>query len=130
MIVGRLLKSYFLWHYSFALTAWWRIYGNCLWFLYHFFSVSILIRTLFSPWRRLAENYSSGFVPQVIAETLVVNTLMRLVGFTIRVSFLLFAWCVIIGAFFLGWLTLVLWLVAPLLIPFVFLIGFYLAFLT
>lgn len=130
MAFGRLLRSYFGWHYSQALVAWWRIYGNGLWFLFHFFSVALLFRTLFSPWRRLAESYPGRFAPESIAETLVVNLLMRLVGFTIRVIFLSVALVVLAGAFLLGWITLIVWLCAPFLIPILFFTGFYLTFLT
>ena len=122
--------TYLVWHYSAALVAWRRIYGNILWFLSHFFSVALLFRTLFSPWRRLAENYPGRLVPTAIAETLVVNFLMRLVGLTIRVIFLSFAFAVLAGAFLLGWIVLIVWLLTPFLIPILFFAGFYLTFLT
>lgn len=130
MAFGRSLKSYFGWHYSSALVAWWRIYTNLLWFLSHFFSVGLLLRTLLSPWRRLAENYPRRFAPTVIAEIVVVNLLMRLVGLTIRVIFLAFALVVLLGVFLLGWVALMAWLLAPFLVVSLFLIGFYLTFLT
>lgn len=129
MVGWRLVKDYLVWHYSQALVAWWRIYGNGLWFLSHFFSVALLGRTLFSPWRRLTESYPGRFAPESIAETLVVNLLMRLVGFTIRVIFLSFAFVILAGAFLLGWIALVIWLGAPFLIPSLFFTGFYLTFL-
>ena len=105
-----MLKDYFFWHYSLALAAWWRIYGNLLWFLYHFFSLPIIIRTLFAPWRRLAEPYPKGFNPAATAETLVVNGLMRLIGLIIRSIFLFGAFLILLGAFVLGWVALALWL--------------------
>lgn len=122
--------TYLVWHYSAALAAWWRIYGNILWFLSHFFSVALLFRTLFSPWRRMAESYPGRLVPTVIAETLMVNLLMRLVGLVIRVIFLLFALVIWLGAFLLSWIVLIVWLLTPFLIPILFFTGFYLTFLT
>ncbi|HEY4524469.1 MAG TPA: hypothetical protein VJL36_01805 [Candidatus Paceibacterota bacterium] len=130
MSVISLLKSYIGWHYSLALAAWWRIYTNCLWFLFNFFSVSILIRTLFSPWRRLTEGYPAGFAPSAAAEILIINLLMRAVGLVIRTVFILFAGLTLTIAFFLGWLALVFWLVAPVVILGSFFTGFYLIFLT
>src|SRR3989344_3793413 len=91
MSVISLLKSYIGWHYSLALEAWWLIYTNCLWFLFNFFSVSILIRTLFSPWRRLTESYPTSFAPGAAAEILIINLLMRAVGLVIRTVFIFFA---------------------------------------
>ncbi|MBI2100682.1 MAG: hypothetical protein HYT47_01535 [Candidatus Vogelbacteria bacterium] len=130
MAFWRLLKSYLGWHYSAALVAWWRIDVNILWFLFHFFSIGLVLRTLFSPWRRLAENYPRRFVPTAIAGAVVVNLLMRLVGLTIRLFFLSFALAVLIGAWLLGWIVLVVWLLAPFLIVSLFSAGFYLTFLT
>jgi len=130
MSVISLLKSYIGWHYSLALAAWWRIYTNCLWFLFNFFSVSILIRTLFSPWRRLTESYPTSFAPGAAAEILIINLLMRAVGLVIRTVFILFAGLTLTIAFFLGWLALVFWLVAPVVILGSFFTGFYLIFLT
>lgn len=129
MAFGRLFRSYLGWHYSQALVAWWRIYGNGLWFLSHFFSVALLGRTLFSPWRRLAESYPRRLAPEAMAETLVVNLLMRLVGLTIRVIFLSFSFVVLAGTFLLGWIALIVWLFAPFLIAILFFTGFYLTFL-
>lgn len=129
MTFWKLLKSYCFWHYTVALGAWWRINNNILWFLLHFFSVPLLLRTFFSPWRRLAESYPAGFSPGALAETLIVNVLMRLVGFVTRLIFLFFAVLVLAGAFLIGWLALAVWLVSPCLLSIAFLIGFYLTFL-
>jgi len=126
----RLVRAYIFWHYSAALGAWWQIYVNSLWFLFHFFSIPILFRTLFAPWRRLAESYPKGFSPKAVAETLLINFLMRLVGFIFRIFFIFAAWVVLIFAFVFGWLVLVFWLFTPPLAMALFGAGFYLTFLT
>ena len=130
MTPWRLVRAYVGWHYSAALTAWWQIYVDSLWFLFHFFSISILIRTLFAPWRRLAEGYPTGFSLKASAETLIINSLMRLVGFVFRIFFIFGACLIITLAFVLGWVILVFWLVAPPLALALFLVGFYLTFFT
>ena len=130
MAVWRLFKNYFGWHYRLALVAWWRIYRNLLWFLFNFFSVALLFRTLAAPWRRLNEAYPKGFNPGVIVETLVVNGLMRLFGLAVRSVFLLAAALVLTVAALGGWFILALWLVAPGLILLWLILGFYLAFLS
>lgn len=130
MTAARIIKNYFLWHYSLALVAWWRIYLNLLWFLYHFFSVPVIVRTLFSPWRRLAEPYPKGFNPGAAAETLVVNGLMRLFGLVVRLLFLSCSVMILSLAIILGWVALALWLVAPWLAFVGLILGVYLTFLT
>ncbi|MEK7552674.1 MAG: hypothetical protein AAB505_01030 [Patescibacteria group bacterium] len=128
MVGFRLIKDYFFWHYGAALGAGWRIYGNLLWFLFHFFSVSLLLRTLFSPWRRLAEPYTKGFAPTKLVETLIVNVLMRLVGLLIRLVLISFAVVVLALAVALGPVGLIVWLISPALILFCLVTGFYLIF--
>ncbi|MEK7585359.1 MAG: hypothetical protein AAB455_02520 [Patescibacteria group bacterium] len=130
MAFWRLLKSYLGWHYGLALVAWWRIYRDLLWFVYNFFSLPIIFRTLLAPWRRLGESYPKGFSPEVVAETIVINTLMRLVGVVFRLGFLIFALPVIVIVFLLGLVALIFWLAAPIALPIIFLIGFYLTFLA
>ena len=124
-----LLLDYFKWHYSTAISAWWRIYLNLLWFLAHFFSISVLLGTFFSPWRRLAEAYPRGFNPQASAETLIVNLLMRAIGLVFRSAVLLTAVSVLLAAFVVGPVLLLLWLVAPFVSLLFLIVGFYLTFL-
>jgi hypothetical protein len=77
--------AYFTWHYSAALLSLFNIWRSLVWFTYHFFSVGLLLRTLFSPWRRLGEDYKKGSLDmESWFETLVVNSLMRVVGVIIR----------------------------------------------
>ena len=124
-----LLGRYFAWHYTGGLLACLRLWADFLWFIYHFFSVPIIGRTLFAPWRRLGEAYRGGFDPGRVLETLIVNTLMRLFGFIVRIFFLLAALLVLLATFLLGLLFTLIFFLAPFLILGSFIIGFYLLFL-
>ena len=122
----RLLTTYLAWHWSTAIRRWWQIYLDFLWFCFHFFSLGLLVRTLFSPWRRLAENYPKEFVPSALAETLVVNGLMRLVGASIRLILIAFGLVCLTVVFVLGWVAFVLWLLTPFLPVVLWVVGLYL----
>lgn len=86
----QVIYSYFVWHYS---TAYKEIYGICrnlLWFVSHLFSLKVLSKTLFSPWHQLGEKYRGGFDLNSFFSSLVVNTIMRLIGFLVRGMVIIF----------------------------------------
>jgi hypothetical protein len=106
--------SYLGWHYTLALQDLAGIYRNILRFVYHFFSLPVLVRTIFAPWRRLGEAYPSGMLD--ISGKLAaffINSMMRLVGAIIRLWMILFGSLVWLLAAILGLVTFVLWLVLP-----------------
>lgn len=124
------LGRYFIWHYTAGLMGCLRLLANFLWFIYHFFSISIVTRTLFSPWRRLGESYRRGFDPGRALETFIVNALMRFFGFVVRIIFLAGGLATIAAAFFFGVFIMAVFFLAPLIILGSFTVGFYLLFLT
>ena len=113
MIAFRVFGRYLAWHYTLALTDFVRLGGNFLWFFYHFFSIPIIIRTLFAPWHRLGERYGHKLDPGAVLGTFIVNTLMRLVGFVIRIIFLAVGLLTLILTAILGTTLFVFWLALP-----------------
>jgi len=107
------IPSYLAWHYSEALKDITRIWTNFLWFIANFFSLTLLLRTFFSPWQRLTEGRArEGFHAEDIAEAIMTNTIMRLVGMLMRsiaiilgITMLLIVFCAGI-AFYAVWLLL------------------------
>ena len=80
----------------------------------HFFSLSILLRTLLSPWRRLAEKRrKNGFDPGGFASDVVVSLMMRIVGFCVRFPTLLLGMAMLLLMVILFPLVLVVWLMVP-----------------
>lgn len=112
-----------VWHFTKGLFSLLVHIKHFLWFLYHFFSIKILLKTLFSPWKLEGEGYKRGFSIENFFETFVVNTLMRIVGFCIR-SVVIVCGCIcMVGALVASIPLVVIYLGAPLLIPFVFISG-------
>lgn len=113
-----------MWHYGEALSDIVRVWTNFLWFLYNYFSLPLLLRTFFAPWRRIREERSKkGFSPEDIAETVVTNTVMRLVGALMRLVIIAVGSVVVLAAFWAGLLFYAVWLLMPLLIPVSFIFG-------
>lgn len=75
------------------------------------FSVPILLRTLFSPWRRITTD-ANGAVGQQL-RAIIDNTVSRFVGLTVRLIALLLALLMIIGTSVFGGLLLIIWPLAP-----------------
>jgi hypothetical protein len=129
LTVFSLLFYYLKWHYGRAPNDLFGIWKNVMWFVWHFFSVPILLRTFFSRWRRLGERYPQG--PDVVgfASTFIVNVIMRGVGALVRLITLCAALAAFIAALIIGVASAVLWFVLPLLVPILLIHGVTLLFL-
>lgn len=110
------LSQYSLWHYGKGvrdlLSNWW----NFLWFAYNFFSIPLLMGTLFSPFERLSEEYKSGLDIGSLLGTLLVNTIMRFVGAVVRLFIILMGIFTLLVFSLVGLLVFVIWLALPFLI--------------
>lgn len=119
-----ILTNYLIWHYSKALVSLFGLYRNFVLFLYNFFSLPVLIRTWLSPWRRLNENYPKNFIDfNAIFEALIVNTLMRAVGFIMRTVVIIVGFISILLLTIVFPFILVGWLILPFLVVLLFLLG-------
>lgn len=108
-----ILLVYTKWHYGQGLKELFGVTNNFLWFVGHFFSFKLLLNTLFAPWKRLGENYSGGFNLEAFASALIVNTLMRLVGFITRIIILLIGSVSYVFVAVFSIATLIIWFLAP-----------------
>ena len=79
------------WVYARGIVEYLRAWGNLHWFLYHFFSVPVLLQSFFAPFHRLREKKLRGFDLEDWASVIAVNTLMRFVGMIVRGVFLALA---------------------------------------
>jgi hypothetical protein len=108
-----LFFEYTRWHYSRALISYVRILKNFWWFTVAYFSMPLLFKTLFVPYKRMTEIPERTIGSWLEAQ--VINTLSRLVGLCVRV-FLLG-----VGFLALCFLTVggiggyAVWLIAPIL---------------
>jgi hypothetical protein len=114
---------YVSWHYTQAVHDLVGIVFNFIWFFYEFFSIPLLLKTLFSPFHRLGEKYSQKFDIWSWFQTFTINMIMRMVGFLIRFFLILIGIFFILLTCVLGIVFLVAWLTAPLLLMFAFSYG-------
>ncbi|MBN2094075.1 MAG: hypothetical protein JW740_01765 [Candidatus Zambryskibacteria bacterium] len=108
--------AYIKWHYGRGLREFWGVTGNFLWFIKNFFSFSLLMRTLFAPWKKLGEHYEGGLKLGAFAETVLVNTLMRAFGFVTKIIVLLIGLTAYILTLIFSFFILFIWIFAPLIL--------------
>ncbi|MFM2340050.1 MAG: hypothetical protein RLZZ360_686 [Candidatus Parcubacteria bacterium] len=108
-----LMGEYYRWHYTNALIVYLRILKNFWWFIVAYFSIPLLIKTLFVPYKRMTE--SSTRTISSWLEARVMNTLSRLVGLLVR-SCLLITGLISLGALIgIGVCGYMIWLGLPIL---------------
>lgn len=123
MTLARVVGECIIWYYGAGLGVLLRAWMNLHWFLYHYFSIPILLKTFFSPFRRIREYRVRGFDPQDIFEVLVVNTLMRIVGVLVRSVVIVIGLCAQAVLFVLGAVAYFIAITAPVLLPIAALVG-------
>ena len=88
------------------------VWKNYLMFATNYFSVTLLLKTFFSPWRRYNWIYPKGFNIVEFFNTLVSNIFSRILGAMMRTALIIvgiiFQLFVIIvgGIIFLGWILM------------------------
>jgi len=109
-----IIAHYLHWHYTKAFAEVFGLWLNILWFIKEFFSFSLLIKTFFSPWKRLKDTGSGGVGG--FFEGLIITTIMRIIGIGMRTVVLVFGAIVMTTAFFGGIIFLGFWPILPLLV--------------
>jgi hypothetical protein len=108
-----LIEHYFTWHYGRAYADIYHVWMNFIWFFFNFFSINLLISTLFSPWKRMGEEYPAGFDIGRAISTWVVNILMRFVGAGTRLIVISVGLLLASITFLLGLIIFAIWTVMP-----------------
>ena len=105
--------GYLKWHYGKALLIAFLFWRNILVFLFNFFSIKILLKDFFTPWKRLADSYPKHFDIKAYFFTFIANTLMRIVGMVLRAIVLFVG--IISCAIFIILLPVIyfIWIVSP-----------------
>ena len=116
----RLFLSGILWHYTKAYKEIFILFKRSIWFVFHLFSIKDLTRTLFLPWQQLGERYQGGFHLGRWFESLVVNTLMRIVGFVVKAFVILTGLLIALLVCFIYVGVFAAWTLIPLILVFLF----------
>ena len=112
---GGEIITYFSWWYGEGLSGFWQAIKIMTEKIYSFFSIRILIRTLFDPWKR--DEYGAENASLEKRLKLFLNNLIsRLIGFVVRLFTILVGLIAVLIFFALLFMILVAWLALPLVI--------------
>lgn len=111
---------YLGWHYGRGTVETIIVFRDFLLFIPKFFSIGTLLKTLFSPFQRLTEKYNGGLDLANLAEVVVINLLMRIIGFIVRTFFIIIGLIAFIFTFVLEIVLFVIWMAMPFIIVFTF----------
>jgi hypothetical protein len=119
-----LLLKFIFWYYLERPKRILVLWGNFLRFGWNYFSIGLLLKTLFNHWHRYQWFYARGFDPKQWSQTLAFNLISRVLGMIARTVL------IIIGLVFLaviilsGLFIFLLWLILPFLIALFFYFGY------
>ena len=86
-----------------------------------------MFRTLVSPWKRILENNTEHNIVGFFS-SLLINIIMRIIGFIVRLVLILIGALSLIVVFVFGLAGLVLWIFTPIILFYIFVEGFILLF--
>ncbi|MBI4054298.1 MAG: hypothetical protein HY397_03145 [Candidatus Doudnabacteria bacterium] len=118
-----LVSAFAVWFFGIAPKKIVEIWGNYLAAVMHYFSVPLLLRTLFAHWHRDIEGYGRGFDFNRYFRVFMMNSVSRLVGLGVRSVTIAVGLGAEAVVFFSGLVFLSFWLLAPVAIPALFVWG-------
>ena len=102
-----------VWHFvevpKFLLTVW----KNYILFALNYFSLPILLKSLFAPWRRYRWNYPKGINVGDFLSTLISNTFSRIMGAIMRIVLIAVGIVFQIFVILAGIAIILLWILIP-----------------
>jgi hypothetical protein len=91
--------------------------------IYRDFSLPILIRTLFEPWKQITSYAPQGSSVDLKLRVLFDNFFARIIGFIIRVSVITFSVVIMLFVAIVGLLIALFWPLVPFLLPALIVLG-------
>jgi hypothetical protein len=104
---------YIRWHYTCGIVESIELVKRLLLNVLHFFSVSVILRTFFSPWKREGMRYAHSEVGSWFT-TFIFNSLMRVLGMVMRTVILFFGLVIFLCSCIFSVVIILGWILAPL----------------
>ena len=114
-----ILMEWLVWQFYEMPKFLFQVWSNYFIFATNYFSLALLLRTFFSPWKRYKWRYPKGFDVVEFFNTLISNTISRILGAFMRIILIVLGICLQVFVAIAGLVIFIVWL----LIPFVVLAG-------
>jgi hypothetical protein len=120
-----IFSTWFFWHFYEMPKFLFQVWSNYFMFATNLFSVPLLLKTFFSPWRRNKWAYPKGLDIANFFNTLISNTFSRALGALMRIILIIAG--IFLQAFvaIAGLLVIIFWLFLPFIVVFGFLFVFF-----
>lgn len=106
--------SFLDWHYSEGIKYYWKTLQLSILRTHHYYSIPLLVETLFAPWKRLAtSDKSPGFDLQKRFEAFTFNLVSRIMGAIVRLVLLFVGIFVVLFTGLTGLLGFLFWILIP-----------------
>lgn len=105
--------GYLKWHYGKAVYSLSGIWRNFISFTYNYFSIKLLFKNFFDPWKRMTDKYPTGFNLKLYFYAFLTNLIIRIVGMIMRTVLILagLTCCILLVIFYP--IVLIIWLLLP-----------------
>jgi hypothetical protein len=113
-----IIVEWFMWHFWEIPKSLFDIWKNYITFATNYFSLSLLLSTLFSPWRRNAWRFPKIFDIQEYANVVISNVFSRIIGFILRIVLIITGAIFQVIVLIAGILVIIFWLLIPFIIIF------------
>ena len=123
MLFTTIIRHYLLWHYTEAYKELFSVSKNLIWFVISFFSIPQLLKTLFSPWRRIVEEKKKSWNFEDFASRIVINIISRIIGAIMRLIVIGIGLVFLFATLAISVITCVLWVFMPIIIIGCFVLG-------
>jgi len=118
-----IILQFWTWYYTTAVKGLIHIWKNFIIFIKQYYSIPLLLKTLFYPWRRDITKYRRGFSFKFFFETLSFNLISRSIGFIVRFFAVITGVICLLAVIILGILALIIWIVLPVVLLLLIIIG-------
>lgn len=122
-----IILGYLKWHYTNAIFSLGKIQNNFFYFITEFFSIKLLVKNFFDPWKKMNYSYPERFNPKEFFYTLMTNLIVRIIGILMRSGLLLISLIICLLFIALYPFIILIWLLLPLIVASLILGGLYLA---
>jgi hypothetical protein len=116
MLFLSVINHYLLWHYTRAFGEIFHLWLNFFWFTINFFSIPQLMRSWFSPWKRMVEERGNTWNFEDLAGYVVIGFFSRLIGFILRTIIICVGLIALAFLLVSGVAIYFFWVVAPFII--------------
>lgn len=113
---SNLVLAFLLWFLKEVPLRILKAWRNTVWFAFHYFSLPVLVGTLFSPWRRYSWSYRGGFSIGGYLEALASNLFSRVIGAVMRLPVIGTGLAAVFLTLVAGATVLASWFLLPLII--------------